>query len=41
MVDDLIMLQIAKNMANLEYPAKNDILCWLVDIPIYRKRLKD
>ena len=28
-------------IANLRYPAKNQFLCWLVDIPIDTKRLKD
>ena len=27
------------NIANLRYPAKNKILCWLVDISINTKRL--
>ena len=28
------------NIANLRYPAKNYVFCWLVDIPMNTKRLR-
>ena len=32
-------MRVPNHIANLRYPAKNEILCWLVAIPINIKRL--